>query len=154
MSKFLSRYVGLGFLAALAFVVAGCGKVDSKGAKAGKQDTHHHGDGKHDHSHDHDQAKADKKVDDHSGWWCDNHGIPEEECSMCSPKAEKEAKEKGDWCKEHERALSQCFHCKPERREFYAAKHRAKLGKEPPPIPEFDDKKPKEAEKEKKEGDK
>ena len=24
------------------------------------------------------------EADDHSGWWCIEHGIPEEECSMCS----------------------------------------------------------------------
>jgi len=86
-------------------------------------------------------SKADKVVDDHSGWWCPEHGIPEEECSMCSDKVAKEAKAKGDWCEKHERAMSQCFICKPERREFYAAKHRAKFGKAPPPIEEFDAKK-------------
>src|SRR5262245_27247190 len=78
----------------------------------------------------------------HSGWWCDEHGIPEDECSMCSARVEKEARAKKDWCDKHDRALSQCFHCKPERRAFYAAKHRAKYDKEPPPIPEFDDEKP------------
>jgi hypothetical protein len=76
---------------------------------------------------------ADEKTA-HSGWWCDEHGIPEAECSMCSAKVAKEFKAKGDWCDKHDRALSQCFICNPDRREFYAAKYRAKYGKEPPPI--------------------
>ena len=25
--------------------------------------------------------------DDHSGWWCAEHGIPEEKCSLCSSMA-------------------------------------------------------------------
>jgi hypothetical protein len=82
------------------------------------------------------QAKDAKKPHDHSGWWCEEHGIPEAECSMCDPKVAAEFKKKGDWCDKHDRALSQCFICKPERKEFYAAKYRAKYGKEPPPIEE------------------
>lgn len=70
----------------------------------------------------------------HDGWWCSEHGIPEEECSMCSAKAAAKFKKAGDWCEKHDRADSQCFICHPERREFYAAKYRAKFGKEPPKI--------------------
>lgn len=89
------------------------------------------------------QANTDggKKPHDHSGWWCAPHGIPELECSMCQENVEKDCKAAGDWCAEHNRALSQCFYHKPERRAFYAAKYKAKYDKEPPPIPEFDDKK-------------
>jgi hypothetical protein len=79
---------------------------------------------------------AEKKVDDHSGWWCEEHGIPEAECSMCSAKVAKECKAKGDWCEKHDRAKSQCFLCYPSLKEKYAAKYRAKYGKEPPPIQE------------------
>jgi hypothetical protein len=78
--------------------------------------------------------KPDADKHDHSGWWCPEHGIPEEECSMCSDKVAKDCKAKGDWCEKHDRALSQCFVCKPERQEYYAAKHRAKYGKDPPPL--------------------
>ena len=127
--------MSLCLFAALALIVTGCSQSDNKGGQAkdsGKQVAHKDDDG-----HDHGKAK-----EGHGhGWWCDDHGIPEEECSMCQAKAEKEAKAKGDRCEKHERALSQCFHCKPERREFYAAKYRAKYGKKPPPIPEFDEKK-------------
>jgi hypothetical protein len=72
----------------------------------------------------------------HDGWWCGEHGIPEEECSMCSAKVAAEAKKKGDWCDKHDRAKSQCFICDPKLKETYAAKYRAKYGKEPPPIEE------------------
>ena len=72
--------------------------------------------------------------DDHSGWWCPEHGIPEAECTICSADAAKEYKAKGDWCAEHDRAESQCFICNPELKDKYAAKYRAKYGTEPPAI--------------------
>lgn len=75
-----------------------------------------------------------KKANDHSGWWCDEHGIPEAECTMCSKKVAREFKAKGDWCDQHDRAKSQCFICDPKLKEKYAAVYRAKLGKEPPPT--------------------
>ena len=83
---------------------------------------------------------AKTKKDDHSHWWCAEHGIPEDECSMCSAKVAKAFKEKGDWCEKHDRAKSQCFLCDPSLKEKYAAKYRAKYGKEPPPIEEEEEK--------------
>jgi hypothetical protein len=77
-----------------------------------------------------------KKVDDHSEWWCSEHGIPEHECSMCQGKVAKECKAKGDWCDKHDRAKSQCFICDPSLKEKFAAKYKAKYDKEPPPIGE------------------
>jgi hypothetical protein len=70
--------------------------------------------------------------DDDSGWWCVEHGVPEEECSMCSTKMAAEFKKKGDWCKEHDRAESQCFICNPDRSEKFASRYEAKFGKKPP----------------------
>jgi hypothetical protein len=78
--------------------------------------------------------KSDKGGHDHSGWWCDEHGVPEEVCGQCSAKAAAEFKKKGDWCKEHDRPESQCFICHPEAKEKFAAQYRAKYGKEPPPT--------------------
>src|SRR5579872_1776114 len=76
-----------------------------------------------------DKTKKDSKHDD---WWCEEHGIPEAECIMCSEKLKNEAKAKGDWCP-HSRAKSQCFECDPSLKEKFAAKYRAKYpGKEPP----------------------
>lgn len=87
-------------------------------------------------------GKAIPKVDDHSEWWCGEHGIPEDECSQCSSKLAKAMQAKGDWCAKHDRAQSQCFVCDPTLKDKYAAKYRAKYGKEPPPVEaEKDDKK-------------
>ena len=70
---------------------------------------------------------------DHSGWWCDEHGVPEAECSMCSKKVYRAAQANGDICDEHpDRAKSQCFVCDPALKEEFAKRYRAKEGKEPP----------------------
>lgn len=92
---------------------------------------------------DKDKGKEVAKTSDskHSEWWCNEHGIPEAECSMCSPKVAKAFKDKGDWCDKHDRAKSQCFICDPKLKEKFAAVYRAKYGKEPPPIEEEDEKK-------------
>lgn len=68
----------------------------------------------------------------HSGWWCDEHGVPEERCALCDPKLVAEFKATGDWCKMHERPDSQCFVCHPEREAEFAAQYEAKYGKQPP----------------------
>jgi hypothetical protein len=86
-------------------------------------------------------AETETKKDDHSGWWCGEHGIPEDECSMCSAKVAKACKAKGDWCDKHDRAKSQCFICDPSLKEKFAAKYRAKYDKEPPPVAEEEKKK-------------
>lgn len=116
--------VAPGLFAAVVLFAVGCGQADNKGdpAKGGAQVA--------------DNKKGDSKEEKtaHSGWWCDEHGIPEAECSMCSSKVAKECKAKGDWCDKHDRALSQCFICNPKRREYYAAQYRIRYGKEPPPI--------------------
>ena len=77
-------------------------------------------------------AKAPETTHDHGGWWCDEHGVQEANCSMCSSKVAKAFQAKGDWCKEHARAKSQCFLCDPKLQEKFAAEYRAKYGKEPP----------------------
>jgi hypothetical protein len=108
-------------LAVLLLVVTGCGQGDSKGTGQAKaKDTGS-------------VAKAEPKAEGkHEGWWCDEHGIPESECSLCSAKVAKEFKAKGDWCEKHDRAKSQCFICDPKLKEKYASQYRAKYGKEPP----------------------
>jgi hypothetical protein len=118
------RGTPMALLAGFVMVAGGCGKTDPEPKKQGATEK---------------VAKTDAKESKHDEWWCKEHGIPEEECSMCSDKVAKECKAKGDWCKKHDRALSQCFICNPKRKEFYAAKYRAKYGKEPPPIEEQDE---------------
>lgn len=68
----------------------------------------------------------------HDGWWCDEHGVPEEVCTLCDANLVAGFKAKGDWCKQHERPDSQCFVCHPERESEFAAQYEAKYGKQPP----------------------
>jgi hypothetical protein len=75
---------------------------------------------------------VEKKATTHSSWWCDEHGLPEAECSMCNSKVAAEHKKAGDWCEKHDRAKSQCFLCDPSLKEKYATIYRAKYGQEPP----------------------
>jgi cobalt-zinc-cadmium efflux system membrane fusion protein len=66
------------------------------------------------------------------GWWCTEHGVPEDECALCSAKVAADLKAKGDWCDEHDRPDSQCFVCHPEREAEFAALYEAKYGEAPP----------------------
>ena len=77
------------------------------------------------------------KADDHSGWWCNEHGVPEGICAQCSSKVAADFQKKGDWCKQHDRPESQCFICHPELEAKFAAQYEAKYGKKPP-KPESD----------------
>jgi hypothetical protein len=97
---------------------------------------------------DNKQAKndADKKKDilkdDHSGWWCQEHGIPEHLCSLCSTEVFEKYKKEGKLCKLHpDRAEEQCFKCDPSRYKKYEEMHVAKFGKKPEPPPESEFKK-------------
>jgi hypothetical protein len=77
----------------------------------------------------------------HSTWWCEEHGVPEEMCSICMSEAaaRRKYKDNGDWCKEHNRAQSQCFKCDPTLYVKYEEMYVAKYGKKPerPPEAEF-----------------
>ena len=68
----------------------------------------------------------------HEGWWCDEHGVPEEECAQCNTKLVADFKAKGDWCEKHNRPDTHCFICHPEKEAEYAALYEAKYGKKPP----------------------
>ena len=70
--------------------------------------------------------------DDHSGWWCVEHGVPEEECALCDKSLVSKFKEDGDWCDEHDRPESQCFICSPARFDKFAMRYEAKTGQKPP----------------------
>jgi hypothetical protein len=106
---------------ALAVMVAGAGVYlvgCSKTAPAGPSD-----------------AQATQVSDEgHSpdGWWCNEHGVPEEVCTRCNPKLVADFKAKGDWCKEHDCPESQCFKCHPEKEAEFAALYEARYGKKPP----------------------
>jgi cobalt-zinc-cadmium efflux system membrane fusion protein len=68
----------------------------------------------------------------HGGWWCDEHGVPEEVCALCNVKLVADFKAKDDWCEKHDRPDSQCFVCHPEKEAEFAAQYEAKYGKKPP----------------------
>ena len=88
------------------------------------------------------EKKKDEKKDDHGGWWCGEHGVPEEMCSLCitdEAVLKKMFKDKGDWCKIHDRAQSQCFKCDPSKYKTFEEMYVAKFNKKPerPPEEEF-----------------
>jgi len=107
-------------LLAATLILAGCGKEVQTGPQAKNLP----------------DKEVAKKKGDHSGWWCEEHGIPEHECSLCNDKYAAKCKKEGDWCKEHNRAKSQCFKCAPELYDKFEAKYEAKYGKKPPRPPE------------------
>jgi cobalt-zinc-cadmium efflux system membrane fusion protein len=109
-------------LALAAALAAGCGPTENKGGEAK------------DKVKPPQEKQAAEKGHDHGGWWCDEHGVPEEICGQCNAKYAAECKKKGDWCKEHDRPDSQCFLCHPELKAKFAAQYWAKYGKEPPPT--------------------
>lgn len=118
----------------LVMAFAGCGQTERPQtpksgatiADSGDADHAAGADAEHDRGHKHSAAH------DHSGWWCDEHGVPEEECGQCNAKLAAAFQKKGDWCQEHDRPDSQCFICHPEKEAEFAAKYEARFGKKPP----------------------
>ncbi|MBA4068187.1 MAG: hypothetical protein C0501_31700, partial [Isosphaera sp.] len=125
MTKFLSRGgPALALSAALALAVAGCGKKDDTGGKdqpVVKRDGYGDRDGPNKGGDKKDPGKV-RDGGDHSGWWCDEHALPEEVCDLCSRKYREAEKAKGNWC-EHNRVKTSCFKCNPGVREKYAAEY-------------------------------
>lgn len=124
------RGILLSLASGMVAIILGCGQADRQEAKPSAEKATQ-------------TAAATGKnapVHDHSGWWCDEHGVPEDVCGQCNAKLAAEFKKKGDWCSDHDRPKSQCFKCDPKLREKFAAQYRAKYGKEPPAI-EDDEKK-------------
>lgn len=77
-------------------------------------------------------AQGFSETEGHDGWWCSEHGVPEEVCAQCSTKLAADFKANGDWCGEHDRPESHCFVCHPEKEAEFAAQYEAKYGKTPP----------------------
>ena len=122
----------LGLLGTLVIVLAliGCGDSSPPKKESGK--TGETKSAKGSKSEKESNKVADASDSKHSGWWCDEHGIKEEECSMCNAKVAKAFQDKGDWCKLHDRAKSQCFICTPALKDKFGAEYVAKFGKAPP----------------------
>ncbi len=117
----LRQSAAISLFAAVAVIASGCGQQAGNKQPVQVSEESHDG---------HDHASSDSHV--HGAWWCAAHGVPEEDCSMCSSAAAARFKEKGDWCEEHNRAESQCFECDPSRAEKFAKLYEAKFGEEPP----------------------
>jgi hypothetical protein len=124
-----ATFVASAWLVLAAFGCNSSAPPPTTAASSTKSDHDDHAHGAHGHSHG-------EGAHDHSGWWCAEHGVPEDICSQCSSKYAAECQKKGDWCEEHNRAKSQCFLCDPKLKEKFAAKYQAKFGKEPPAIEE------------------
>jgi predicted small lipoprotein YifL len=78
---------------------------------------------------------ADTKVSTghtHDSWWCDEHGVPEDQCAQCNPKLVAKFKAAGDWCQKHDCPDSQCFICHPENEAKFAKLYEEKTGQQPP----------------------
>jgi cobalt-zinc-cadmium efflux system membrane fusion protein len=84
------------------------------------------------HSNSPPETKVAEAGHQHDGWWCDEHGVPEDVCARCNTSLVAEFKAQGDWCQEHDRPDSQCFVCHPEKEAEFAAQYEAKYGKQPP----------------------
>ena len=111
---------------------SGCGQTPSAENNQKSPAAAQAGNSSHDDADEHAHEVGQVAAHDHSGWWCNEHGVPEEECGQCNAKLAKEFQKKGDWCKDHDRPDSQCFICHPEKEAQFAARYEAKYGKKPP----------------------
>ncbi|HEU4535221.1 MAG TPA: hypothetical protein VFS00_13930 [Polyangiaceae bacterium] len=57
-------------------------------------------------------AAADVKPGSHEDW-CEEHQVPESQCTRCNPSLVAAFKATGDWCAEHGLPESQCLKCNP-----------------------------------------
>jgi hypothetical protein len=122
-----TRCCGLATLILAGVVAVGCHQAENKADKQAKAKTDSH------------EVTAKASANDH-GWWCEEHGIPEEFCGLCNAEYRNKRKTEGDWCELHHRLKSQCFKCDPSLYEkVFEPMYVAKYGKKPerPPETEF-----------------
>ena len=81
--------------------LAGCSKDKSEPAKGAASQTEKA------------EAKKDVKPGSHDDW-CEEHQVPESQCTQCDPKLAAAFKATGDWCEEHAIPESHCRKCKPD----------------------------------------
>jgi hypothetical protein len=124
-----NRVLGLCLALLFAATVAagGCNRSDNKNGTRGKADASV-------------SKKTDKDGEGGHGWWCEEHGIPEEICGLCNKEYRDKKRAEGDWCETHKRLRSQCFKCDPSLYEkVFEPMYVAKYGNKPerPPEKEF-----------------
>jgi hypothetical protein len=119
-----ARCLGLALYLTAALVAVGCHHAEDKANKQAKAkiDT---------------AKKTEKAVHEEHGWWCEEHGIPEDICGLCNVEYRNKKKAEGDWCELHARLKSQCFKCDPSLYEKeFEPQYVNKYGKKPPRPPE------------------
>ena len=110
----IKKLLAISVIAAVGLSVAACSKSSKDGAVARSA------------------GVTEAAGHSHEGWWCDEHGVPEDVCAQCNTKLVADFKAKNDWCEKHNRPDSQCFVCHPEKEAEFAAQYEAKYGKQPP----------------------
>jgi cobalt-zinc-cadmium efflux system membrane fusion protein len=110
----IKKLLAMSVLVAIALTFAACSKSSKGGAAANSA------------------TVKEAASHSHEGWWCDEHGVPEDVCALCNPDLVADFKAKKDWCEKHNRPDSQCFICHPEKEAEFAALYEAKFGKKPP----------------------
>lgn len=120
-----TRRLALPAFAIVALIASGCGQegTDATPQAVSQESGHDHAEAGHGHGED---------GHDLHGYWCVEHGVPEEICAQCSTKLAADFQKKGDWCEMHNRPDSQCFVCHPELEMKFAAQYEAKFGEKPP----------------------
>src|SRR5690349_17825005 len=58
-------------------------------------------------------APANVKPGSHEDW-CEEHRVPESQCTRCNAELVPAFKATGDWCVEHQVPESQCLKCNPK----------------------------------------
>ncbi|WP_437979191.1 hypothetical protein WMF11_25090 [Sorangium sp. So ce295] len=97
------RQLVLSIVAALALGTGACSKEPGASAKPEQQSAASEAKG---------HAPKEVKPGSHEDW-CDEHQVPESQCTRCSPELVPAFKATGDWCAEHGVPESQCLKCNP-----------------------------------------
>lgn len=93
------------WILALIFLFGACSKSDDKNKASDKE----HATKTEAASH----APKDVVPGSHEDW-CDEHGVPESQCTRCDSSLAAAFKATGDWCEEHGLPESQCLKCNPD----------------------------------------
>ncbi len=117
-----AMYLALLSLTSFIMSSSGCGQVEKAGDSSPSNTK----------AKDKDNVRTETK---HTGWWCQEHGIPEHLCSLCNEDVAASCKKAGDWCQLHDRARSQCFKCEPALYQKFAAMYETQFGSKPKPPP-------------------
>ena len=83
----------------LAIAIAGCAKEKREAPAATPAVATH--------------APAGAKPGSHEDW-CDEHAVPESQCTRCNPELAAAFKATNDWCEEHGLPESHCLKCNPD----------------------------------------